>query len=1279
MGAFYESTYEEAFIQLLEANGWEYTCGEDLHRKFDETIVEEDLREYLSGKYRDEALSDEELDAIVANLRNTGDTSDYLTLRKVFHLYCGRGAGFTFKRFDGNGTPLVIDYIDFAEPGNNVFRAVNQFTVSYKGGTKERRPDVLLFVNGIPVCIVELKNPADPGATIEDAYDQIHVRYKRDIPHLMKYCALSCISDGSNTRLGTTYSEYVHYYAWKKTENEDPAANKGVPQLETLIRGAYRPDRLLAILRDFVYFPDVSSGREEEIVCRYPQFFATNLLAASIVGHARGHGGDGKGGTYFGATGCGKTYTMLFLARHLALREASLGSPTIVILVDREDLQDQTSKLFVRSAEFLSNGEVREIESRSDLRTELSHRESGGVFICTIQKFSEGAGLINGRSNIVCFSDEAHRSQLGVGSKLEIVDGTKPGKAATAGRGKTGAFVKYGFAKHLRDAFPNASYVGFSGTPIDETIHVFGEIVDRYTMRQAVADGVTVGIKYIPRLARIVLDGGKAKAIEDYYRLCADEGANPEDVAKSKEAMASLEVILGDDGRLDRLVNDIVAHYEAMCGDNPALIQKAMVVCASREIAFRVYEKFRKVRPEWFEARGWHDDGRVTDKEKERLKDVPFINLVGTQGANDRKEMYEAFGDKAHREELAEQFKLEHSNFRIAIVVDMWITGFDVPNLCVMYNDKPLQKQNLIQTISRVNRNYQVSKEVRKEYGLIVDYIGIYENMREAMKKYDGDVDATGSDELKTAGDIFAAELACLQEMMEGCDLADFFGEDALKRLMALQKGAEYVLAMPKEGGAELSFQRRFRGHLRRLKQAYDICHPAGALSKEGIEWAQLFMAIGAFVRKATDSQHDVASMNRHVEKMVREAIACTGVESLLDTEKESELIFSEDFQKRLAEVKLPNTKFQMLLKMMKRAIREYAGVNRLAAKKFDEMLGKIVEEYNNRDDNVFANKVAGEVHEAVMKEIESKVDGLSDHIIELFKALKKDKEKFKALGITFEEKAFYDILVAVRDDNRFEYPDGKCIELAKKIKELIDNTAIYADWRNNSNLRNQLNVDVIDLLYVNGYPPEWHDKVYDRVMEQVDNFKRHQEETDAPVPETEGASAGVEAAAVRVLSGEEVPEALRFVRFLPLYSLKAACGRFGDGEAVEPEGWVEVEGARPDRRMFAVRAAGRSMEPLIRDGDFCVMRAGVEGSREGRIVLAQHRGVADPESGGAYSIKRYRSEKRATSDGSWRHERIVLEPLNRDFDAIVIGEEDADGIHIVAERVEGVRVGDGG
>lgn len=419
---------------------------------------------------------------------------------------------------------------------------------------------MLLLVNGIPTCIIELKNPTDPDATIANAYEQIHTRYRRDIPHLIRYTALSVLSDGSNTRLGTTYTPYEHYYAWKKVNNADEAAKDGLPQLQTLIAGAFAPKRYLQLLRDFVYFPDLTRGKEEEIVCRYPQFFATHALFANILQHLRSDKDDGKGGTYFGATGCGKTYTMVFLARQLVLRgKKALGSPTIVILVDREDLQTQVGKLFAHSSEFLSNGDVRVIESREDLAKELSHRKTGGIFICTIQKFCEATGLLSDRSNIICFSDEAHRTQNNIGSKLQIRDKGE--------LGKLGAFITRGFAAYLRDALPQATYVGFTGTPTDDCIHVFGAVVDKYTMREAVRDGITVDIKYIPRLARVSMNKEQAEQIEAYYKLCADEGATAEDVAASKAAMSSMEVILGDPDRLARVADDIATHYETMCAD----------------------------------------------------------------------------------------------------------------------------------------------------------------------------------------------------------------------------------------------------------------------------------------------------------------------------------------------------------------------------------------------------------------------------------------------------------------------------------------------------------------------------------------------------------------------------------------------------------------------------------------------------------------------------------------------------------------------------------------
>lgn len=1088
-GKFYESEYEKGFCELLCQAGWTHTHGSRLDRLTTETLYEKDLREYLSHRYPQ--LSQTELDAVIGNLRNIGEDTLYHTLRATFLLYSD---GYTFSRLDVD-EDVLVQYIDFEHPGNNIFRVVNQFEVAYNGVDKVRIPDVLLLVNGIPTCIIELKNPTDPNATMAKAHDQIHIRYRRDIPHLIRYCALSAISDMSNTRLGTTYTPYEHYYAWKKVNNTDPTAGAGLPELQTLIAGAFTPDRYLQLLRDFVYFPDLKRNKEEEIVCRYPQFFATQALFRHILEHQRGKGGDGKGGTYFGATGCGKTYTMVFLARHLVLRgKRELGSPTIVILVDREDLQTQTGKLFVNSSDFLSNGEVRVLESRADLANELAARGSGGIFVCTIQKFCEATGLLSERSNIICFSDEAHRTQNNIGSKLQIRDNAekraemKDALVVTEGidTAKLGAFITRGFAAYLRDALPNATYVGFTGTPTDECIHVFGAVVDKYTMREAVRDGITVDIKYIPRLARVSLNKEQADAIEKYYKLCADEGATPEDIAASKKAMASMEGIIGNEDRLARVAADIAAHYETMCADKPDVVQKAMIVCSNREIAYKLYCALRRERPDWFVPHRAADESRLSKEEFERLEELPMVNMVATRNKDDKpREMYDLLGDKPYRKMLDEQFKNEASNFRIAIVVDMWITGFDVPCLAVLYNDKPLQKHTLVQTISRVNRKYP-----GKDFGLIVDYIGIHENMQKALKMYGGDEIGISDDELAVALEAFRTELQIIKDLMHGSNLADFFTATPFQRLFILQGAAEYVLSRiePKKP----TFKTLFSKHVKRLKQAYDICHPAGALEDDETAWAQCLMGVSSYVNKMTSGQYDTESMNRAVTSMVEEAIKVTGVESLFNEEEREEDIFDDDFMEKLKDIKMPNTKFQILVKLLRRAITEYKRVNKVAAQKFEELLQATIDDYNNRDNFVFTNKTASDTINEIQKAVDDKVNSLSEKLVDIFAQLNTDKAKFKELGITFEEKAFYDILVKLRDKHQFEYVDERCLELAKKIKVLIDDTAVHTDWLNNNNLKKVLARELTMLLYHNGYPPKWNKEIFDKVLDQVENFRTY-------------------------------------------------------------------------------------------------------------------------------------------------------------------------------------------
>ena len=1110
-GKYYESEYEKAVVKLLKAEGWQYTHGEQVHnRRIDEALIEDDLRDFIKFHYKDRELTDDEINTIIARLRNTGGSTDYEVTFNTVELYRD---GFDFSYPDGRANAFHFDYIDFEHWDNNIFRVVNQFEMHQ--GNETRIPDVILFVNGIPVAILELKNPTAENATIRDAHSQITVRYRRDIMNLLKYCALAIISDGSNSRLGNVFADYEFFYSWKKVNNEDKPSNV-VDELLSMIKGALAPKRLLSIIRDFVYFPDkkyalakADEGKEIEVVCRYPQFFATRRLKDNIMLHLRSNGGDGKGGTYFGATGCGKTYTMLFLARQLALRcKDKVGSPTVIIIVDREDLESQTGKLFANSINFLSNGQVRTFDSREDLGRELSLREQGGVYITTIQKFSSETGLLSERSNIICISDEAHRTQNNTGSKLRIVDRKNDDGENSIDKPqddtKLGASITYGFAKYLRDALPNATYVGFTGTPVDETIHVFGGIVDSYSMRQAREDNITVDISYEPRLVHVNIDKEQSNLIEQYYKTCEEEGAKTDDIDTSKHAMSSLNVILGNPDRLERMARDIIAYYDKRIEDQPELLQKAMIVCSDRTIAFNLYKTIISLQPEWGKAVKALDESKYTEDELRTMEAVPFVNVVATRDKNDPKAMYDLLGDKQHRKELYRLFKDERSNFRIVIVVDMWITGFDVPSLNMLFNDKPLQKHTLIQTISRVNRKFsnvvldedgnRISGDVKKN-GIIIDYLGIHSNLQQAMKKYGGDEPGDIGD-VNLALEAFRNELKILKQITYGSDFSDFFGDNPLARLQCLQ-GAVELLLMEEAKGVEYEGNVKpttaFKSHVKRLKAAYNICNPAGVLTDNEVAWAQLLMGVYSYLIKITDSHHDVESMNRHVEQMVKEAISCSSVETIFDMKGEID-IYGEDFLKELENVKMPCTKFELLVKLLRKAIKEYKKTNKIRAEHFYKLLQATIEEYHNRDSLTYVNQVTGSAVSSTVGLVEDRIKALTDQLKSLFGELQADKVEFKRLGISFQEKAFYDILIEVRDnaDPPFEYPDEKCIELAKKIKVLVDDSSLYADWLNNSKVRDRLANQLTKLFWKNGYPPEWDNVVFDKVLEQVENFKEN-------------------------------------------------------------------------------------------------------------------------------------------------------------------------------------------
>ena len=1099
-GHFVESDYENALICFLEAEGWQYIFGENITRtNRKEVLYLDDLLHYLEKT--NPSLEDDDIRKIADNIRLVGADTDFATLHKVYN-WMVDGIQFTSK--DGN--PYIIKLIDFDDVDNNTFRVVNQFTVDYinNGKLKNRRPDVMLYVNGIPVCVIELKNPTDEKATIEKAWEQINIRYWRDIPHLLHYCPLACISDGVKTRLGTVRTPYEHFYAWRRVEDGDKVSTGAFDELMTMVKGVYRPDRFLEIFRDYIFFQDaIYDGDEKEIVCRYPQFFATRLLRESVIKSVKTK--SGKGGTYFGATGCGKTYTMAFLARQLALRcSAEIGSPTILMIVDRDDLQKQGAKLFTKSAEFLNLGEVSTVPTRKKLREELGARKSGGFFICTIQKFcdrkEDPIGLINDRSNIICFSDEAHRTQI---------EGSKRIKFSEDADENMKAMISKPYASVLREALPNATFVGFTGTPIAETYQTFGDEIDRYTMDQAVADGLTVPIKYHPRIAKVLLNQEKVKEIEAYYARCAEEGSTKEDIANSKKAMSSLEVLLGEPERLDKLAVDIHDHYVASVANDPNRIQKAMIVSSNRKIAYNLLLKFKEHYPEWFIERKTPEDIEATPEELKELKEVPTIAMVASVGSNDEPEMYNYLGglkNDQRSDKFDAAFKQPKSNFRIVIVVDMWITGFDVECLTYMYNDKPLQKHSLIQTISRANRKYP-----DKKYGLIIDYIGIRDQMLEARKIYGGDNTlAPNEDDVEQATLLFREYLEILVNLLKGYDLTPFLdvNTDPATRYTLLAKAAEYVFAsnetlnsVSKDGKKtkKVTFKTYFLKAVKRMRNAYDICQPSGELGEQESALAQCFMAIAGMVYKmnGTDAP-DTDTMNRKVAKMVEEALKYNNVESILEDGDEMD-IFGPEFTERLQDIKMPASKLELLIKMLRQQISEYSKTNQVAAKKFQELLEETIKQYHDRR-KFLSEQEAGATQEETADNI---IKEATDQALSILNGMKADRESFRKLGLTFEEKAFYDILIALRDKNNFVYGEDKtvdgivindkCKSLASKIREIIDAKSSFADWLNNQRVREQLKQDIKICLVKNGYPPQYTPEVFREVMEQVENFKENE------------------------------------------------------------------------------------------------------------------------------------------------------------------------------------------
>ena len=1057
MPHFNEHSLEMAIMELFQNEGYTYTNGESVHKEVSDVVLRDNLRTYLRDRYQKEGITDVEVEAAIARLTaHTGFTL-YEDNRQT-HLLMTEG--FALKREDADLPDLFVEPIDFSKAGaeRNVFRIVNQLLIQ---GKELRIPDAIVYVNGLPLVVFEFKSTVKEDATILNAYTQLTVRYRRDIPELFKYNAFVVISDGVNNKYGSLFAPYDFFYSWRKTD-ADGGATDGVSSLLTMVQGLFRKERLLSVVSDFVFFPDTTKG-ERKVVCRYPQFFATHKLFAHIVEHSKLHeGGDGKGGTYFGATGCGKSITMLFLTRML-MRSKAFASPTIVLITDRTDLDDQLSKLFGTAKGFIGDDCVVEVESRDKLHEHLAGRTSGGVFLTTIHKFTEDTRLLSGRANIVCISDEAHRSQTNLSLQVRQTD--------------KGVKRNYGFAKYLHDSLPNATYVGFTGTPIDATIDVFGEVVDAYTMTESVADGITRRIVYEGRAARVLLDNKKLQEIEAYYKQCAKEGTNEYQIEESKKAVTKMERILGDSDRLQAVAEDFIAHYEKRVEEGSTVEGKAMFVCSNRTIAFDLYKKMLALRPDWAKVPGEdaHEDNHLKAAESRPLygnQELPIerVKLIMTRSKDDEPELYNLLGTDEDRRAFAEEFKKPKSNFKIAIVVDMWTTGFDVDCLDTMYIDKPLQQHTLVQTISRVNRVYP-----GKEKGLVVDYIGIKNNMNVALKRYaQGDANSDSVENVEQSVTMVKDELDIIRRMFGGFDYSLFTTGTPLEQLDCLNRGAEFMQRTKEQ-------ENLFMGHAKKLKSAFNLCSSSEEISDAEREEIHYFTGVRSIIYKLTiGDMPDASQMNRRVSKMIEEAIQSEGVEEVIQigSEKENLDVLSEEYMERLGKLKLPNTKVKLMERLLKTVITEFKKVNKVKGVDFSKRLNALVERYNDRRDSViFADEVLTEV---------------ASQMANLLKELNKEKKSFLELGISYEEKAFYDILKSIAKQFGFEYPEEKLLKLAAEIKKIVADKSKYTDWFTREDIKAELKMDLIVVLAEYGYPPVTNDEVFKEILEQAENFKKY-------------------------------------------------------------------------------------------------------------------------------------------------------------------------------------------
>lgn len=1000
---FTEDAYEQTLIALFRDElGYAYECGYEVERDYREPFHRADL--LASMRRLNPSLPADAMEQGIKQITNIS-IGTLEQNNEQFTLWMQNGLEVGYLQ-DGEERTALMRLIDYERPERNLFKVVNQWRVEEY---KNKRCDMVVMVNGLPLVVVELKSAVSEDATIDDAYKQIK-NYQQSIPSLFSYNAFNVISDMSETRAGTITAKEARYMEWKTVDGSYESTL--IADYRTFFLGMFQQRRLLDILQNYICF-DKNQGRYAKILTAYHQYYA---VGKALERTKEAVEGNGKIGVFWHTQGSGKSLSMVFYAHQLVQR---LPEVTIVVVTDRKDLDNQLFGQFCRCKDFLRQEPVN-AQSRNDLGRLLQGRQSGGVIFTTIQKFEEGDTPLSPRRNIIVMSDEAHRSQYGD----EHWD-------AQSQR------MKKGFSQKMREALPGASFIGFTGTPISDrdrdTEEVFGHYIDIYDMSQAVDDGATRPVYYESRVVNLRLDDDTMKLLNDEFDHLGDEGATEEQIRKAKQEHSRLEVLLGEDATIDTLTRDIVHHYE----DNRAqeLTGKAMIVALTRPIAIKIYRKILELRPGWTEK----------------------VKVVMSGSNQDPEDWQQIIGNEAYKKELARKFKDDDDPMKIAIVRDMWLTGFDVPSLATMYVYKPMSGHNLMQAIARVNRVFP-----GKEGGLIVDYVGIAQALKSAMQQYtnrdrhrfgDPDID-------KTALLKWREEMEVCRDQLHGFDYTGFFAQDNTKRAAAITAGANYLSAP-----ALLQKKKDFMEHSALLHNATTLCR---SLLDERQKTEVCYMdALRVMMLKLSQkgkiSRHEI---NERIGDLLRQSVKTDGVINLFGDRQIEFSLFDEAFLQEVKNMKERNLAVELLTKLLKERIQQQQKTNITQSDLFSDMLSRSLSNYLK---GLLTN-------EEVIQEL-----------LKMAQQMKHAEDEGNDLGLTSEEKAFYDAL-STPEGVRQAYSDEEFVALTKELTEVL-HTNRTIDWNRKESARAKMRVLVKRLLKKYKYPPEGAKKALETVMRQCDHW----------------------------------------------------------------------------------------------------------------------------------------------------------------------------------------------